>query len=172
MSLSATESGGIFEVSKTWGHERGISCCFRQYAATSHCNQLHGYALAFTVAFTSVSLDARNWVIDFGGLKELEKWIRDQFDHRTVVAADDPEIELFRKLHERRVCNILVVPRVSCESFAYMFYDRADRWLRNLRGNGEEHAGQVQIAWTRVAEHPGNHAVYHPGMIARLAEAT
>ena len=33
---------------KTFGHESGLSCAFRQPNAThSHCSLIHGYALAF-----------------------------------------------------------------------------------------------------------------------------
>ena len=37
---------------KTYGHERGLSCAFRQpLALHSHCSLLHGYALSFSFKF-------------------------------------------------------------------------------------------------------------------------
>ena len=50
----------------------GFSCCFRQWkATTTHCQYLHGYGVSFKVWFEG-DLDERNWVWDFGGMKELK----------------------------------------------------------------------------------------------------
>ena len=50
----------------------GFSCCFRQWkATTTHCQFLHGYGVSFKVWFEG-DLDDRNWVWDFGGMKELK----------------------------------------------------------------------------------------------------
>ncbi len=43
---------------------------YRQWKADSHCNNIHGYALSFHFEFESDTLDARNWVMDFGGLRQ------------------------------------------------------------------------------------------------------
>ena len=45
---------------------------FRQWRADSHCKFLHGYSFEFEFEFGAHELDERNWVVDFGGLKELE----------------------------------------------------------------------------------------------------
>ena len=45
---------------KTYGNERGLSCAFRQWRATSHCNQIHGYSLGFRFIFEADELDDRN----------------------------------------------------------------------------------------------------------------
>jgi len=58
----------IFRSTKTYNHNEGLSCCFRQWRADSHCKLLHGYALAFKFVFATRELDARNWCYDFGGL--------------------------------------------------------------------------------------------------------
>ena len=65
---------------KTYGHDRGLSCAFRQWKADSHCKWIHGYALAFEFTFIATELDTKNWVVDFGGLKKLEQWLRATFD--------------------------------------------------------------------------------------------
>ena len=60
---------------KTYGHERGLSCAFRQpNASHSHCSLLHGYALAFTFVFECTELDDKNWGVYFGGLNDLKDW--------------------------------------------------------------------------------------------------
>ena len=79
-----------FRSTKTYGHEIGLSACFRQWRAESHCRLLHGYALAVKFVFESEELDVRNWVVDFGSLKTLKGWLEDTFDHTLLVANDDP----------------------------------------------------------------------------------
>ena len=65
---------------KTYGHEEGLSCMFRQPLAThSHCSLLHGYALSFSFKFGCENLDDKNWVVDFGDLKELKAWLKDSY---------------------------------------------------------------------------------------------
>ena len=60
---------------KTYGNDRGLSCCFRQWRSThSHCSLLHGYSIGIKLMFESETLDDRNWVMDFGGLKAFKEW--------------------------------------------------------------------------------------------------
>ena len=59
----------MFFSTKTYGHETGLSCAFRQPNAThSHCSLLHGYALSFKFVFGAQELDNKNWAVDFGDL--------------------------------------------------------------------------------------------------------
>ncbi len=52
--------------------------------------------------FGTDDLDVRNWAADYGGLKELKKTLEDQFDHTLIVAADDPEMETYKLLQEKK----------------------------------------------------------------------
>jgi hypothetical protein len=45
-----------YQVTKTYGHELGLSCVFRQHRANTHCKHLHGYALAFDIVFEAKHL--------------------------------------------------------------------------------------------------------------------
>ena len=74
----------MYQSGKTYGHEVGFSCAFRQHKAQSHCKFLHGYALSFKFIFEADELDARNWVVDFGSLKSLKGWLENTFDHKTI----------------------------------------------------------------------------------------
>lgn len=145
----------MFHVTKHYPHSLGLSACFRQHRATSHCNQLHGYALAFTFEFAARDLDARNWVIDFGSLRPIKSWLEDTFDHRLLFAADDPEREIIYDLARRRVANILELERVGCEAFAQLAF----RYAREHLFKTGLHP-RVQIAKVTVAEHEGNSASY------------
>ena len=81
---------------KTYGNDRGLSCCFRQWRSShSHCSLLHGYSIGIKLVFESETLDDRNWVMDFGGLKPFKEWSEWMFDHTTIIATDDPHLEKF-----------------------------------------------------------------------------
>ena len=110
-----------FYSTKTYGNDRGLSCAFRQWRAThSHCSLIHGYSLGFKLVFECESLDERNWVMDFGafksnGIKEHLSYI---FDHTTIVAADDPELDQFKHLEALGLIQLRVLDHVGCEKFA------------------------------------------------------
>lgn len=147
----------MYSVTKTYGNERGFSCTFRQHRADSHCNMLHGYALGFELVFASENLDSRNWVIDFGNLKDVEKWLKSQFDHTTVIAHDDPLISTFRELDQANVIDLIILDNVGCEAFAKHVADYIQMRLPLMCDNGAE------LVSVKVFEHSANAATYYPG---------
>jgi 6-pyruvoyltetrahydropterin/6-carboxytetrahydropterin synthase len=132
-----------------------MSCAFRQFRAESHCRLLHGYSLAFKFIFESDELDVRNWVVDFGGLKPLKGILEDTFDHKTVVAEDDPHLEWFEKGAKLGVLDLVVVPAAGCEKFAEMVYEVTEQWLHDA-GYG----GRVRLRSVEVSEHGANSAIF------------
>ena len=168
---------------KTYGNDRGLSCCFRQWRSThSHCSLLHGYSIGIRLMFESDTLDDRNWVMDFGGLKAFKDWAEHMFDHTLVVAEDDPHLEMFQQMAELGlqdsggVCDLRVVPAVGCEKFAELVYDVMADILRTFQA-GESWTffpdeniacytprypvGQgVRLRSAEVFEHAGNSAIY------------
>lgn len=148
----------MYEVTKTYGHERGLSATFRQHRAThSHCSLLHGYALAVTIVFQCHTLDERNWVIDFGGLDWVKTYLEYTFDHKTLVADDDPAIGTFRDLADAGLIEMVRVPRVGCESFAEMIYYHVQRVVR---GDPSSDARGLSVKSVTVAEHGANSATF------------
>ena len=140
---------------KTWGHEVGLSAAFRQWRAESHCRFIHGYALSIRVEFEAKELDYRNWVVDFGSLKSFKGMLENQFDHKTIVAEDDPELETFQDLDRKGLIQLRVLPKVGCEAFAEYVCGAADVWLRD---NG--YYGRVHVRLVEVKEHGANSAIY------------
>ena len=138
---------------KKYGHERGLSCAFRQWRAESHCNKMHGYALAFEFVFKANELDDKNWVVDFGGLKELEQWLRDNFDHKTLIAFDDPHLDSFVVLHEAGLIDLVQVNGTGCEMFADMAFTFADGLIKSQYGE------RCELVSVRVSEHGANSAI-------------
>jgi len=82
----------------------------------------HGYAFSMKFYFGTNELDARNWVADYGGLKELKAVLKDQFDHTTLVAEDDPELEFYKEMEKRKLAKLTILPKLGCEGLADQLY--------------------------------------------------
>jgi 6-pyruvoyltetrahydropterin/6-carboxytetrahydropterin synthase len=151
----------VHYVTKTYGHEAGLSACFRQWRATSHCRFLHGYPLSFEFKFAADELDENGWVINFGALKPVKAWLEAKFDHKLLVAEDDPELNNLVALSDKEVglAQVIVVERVGCEAFAEMAY----RFVMNdflLQADYMER--NVRLVSVTVREHAGNGVIYQP----------
>jgi 6-pyruvoyltetrahydropterin/6-carboxytetrahydropterin synthase len=149
---------------KTYTHSVGLSCVFRQWRAKSHCRFLHGYALEVKVVFGCTETDDNGWVQDFGGLKSLKKWLEETFDHKTLIARDDPALHLFRDMSmdfkSGPLIQLVEVDRVGCESFARMIFDYVDNMMEaedNLISGGT--VKRVFVQSVEVREHAGNSAI-------------
>lgn len=155
----------MYKVTKTYGHELGLSACFRQWRAQSHCRFLHGYPLSFKLTFEAKELDENNWVLDFGGLKEVKAWLVETFDHKLLIAEDDPQRERLEDLGmagaEKQdipdpcLADTLVIPAVGCEGFARYVHSYVAAWLYE-----QGHAPRVRLVSVEVREHAGNSAIY------------
>lgn len=167
----------MYQSTKRYGHELGLSACFRQWRAThSHCSFLHGYALSFKFVFEAETLDDHNWVQDFGGLKELKQRLQQTFDHKLVVASDDPWRDELCALRGLSIADVLVMPAVGCEAFAEYAFNiaagivhRANEEYaaqRNSTRQAGEHriwpdeVQRVRVVSCECAEHGANSATY------------
>lgn len=96
---------------------------YRQWKADSHCKFLHGYALSFHFEFECDTLDARNWCVDFGGLKELKYKLEEWFDHKLLVSECDPHKEALLQLEKLGLAKITIVEKTGCEGLADFLYE-------------------------------------------------
>ncbi len=140
----------MYRVTKNYGHDRGFSCAFRQWSADSHCKNIHGYSLGFKIVLESPTLDINNWVYDFGNFTFLDKWLSENFDHTLLIAKDDPEFDLLMSLNDR-AAKIVVLDKVSCESFAEMTYKFIEKELSSKN---------IKVVSVDVSEHGSNAASY------------
>ncbi len=115
---------------------------------------MHGYALAVSLEFEANSLDTRNWVVDFGGLKSFKSALEKTFDHKTVIAEDDPHIDWFREGERRGLLDLVVLQHVGCEQFAQIVFEMATAWLGENNLNDRCWINQVEIS-----EHGANSAI-------------
>lgn len=145
----------MYRSTKTFGHEIGLSSAFRQWRAESHCKFIHGYALAIRVEFEADELDIRNWVVDFGSLKSYKGMLEKTFDHKLLVAEDDPHLDAMRALAAAGLAQVVVCEATGCEAFAKMIYEFTELWLKD---NG--YTPRVRVHSVEVSEHGANSAIY------------
>jgi 6-pyruvoyltetrahydropterin/6-carboxytetrahydropterin synthase len=148
----------------------GFSTCFRQWRAdTTHCKYLHGYGVSFRIWFEG-TLDERNWVWDFGGMKRAKGGIDGMnpkayfdwlLDHTVIVAEDDPFLEDFLKMDKDGIAQVRVVPATGAERFAEFLYNKIQAFI------DEETGSRVWIAKLEFYEHGKNSAIYSPEINVR-----
>ena len=141
----------------------GFSCVFRQWKAkNTHCRFMHGYGVSFRVWFEG-SLDDRNWVWDFGGMKRAQTkidgmspkaWMDYMFDHTILVAKDDPMINLINDLEHNQIAQVRVVEATGAEKFAELIFGKLNKFVQI------ETDGRVRIAKVEFMEHGKNTAIY------------
>lgn len=147
-----------YQSTKQYGHDVGLSVAFRQWKANSHCKYIHGYAIAVRMVFESDYVDNRNWVIDFGSFKPIKTWLEENFDHKLLVAEDDPQLEDILALSGLGVANVRMIENVGCEAFAGMIYNHVSGWLYT---HSDMHVQKyVRLVSVEVKEHGANSALY------------
>lgn len=128
------------------------SAAFRQWRSThSHCQYVHGYNLTCQLVFEADTLDIRNWVADFGGFKEIKSMLQAKFDHKLVVAADDPLLDTFKLLEQQGGCELTIMDAVGCEKFAEYSFKLVDEKISTDR---------IRLISVEIFEHDGNSAIY------------
>ena len=132
------------------------SCAFRQPQANhSHCRFLHGYRLTAKFWFAASELDENNWVVDFGGLKGLKEKFKNQFDHTTCVAANDPALPIFKELEKAGACDLRIMSNgTGVERVAEWCYDTADFFIKAATND------RCWVEKVEVFEHEDNSAVF------------
>ena len=140
---------------KTYGHNIGLACVFRQpNAVHSHCHLLHGYSLQFRFTFGCDELDNKNWAVDFGGLKPLKAWLEDKFDHKLALDINDPHLEKFKELEELDLAEIRMFDGVGAEKFAEHAFNYADKLIREATDN------RCYVVEVECSEHGANSAIF------------
>lgn len=161
----------MYVSTKYYGPSEGFSVCYRQWRAdrksgktsgvyTSDeipgCNALHGYAIGIYFEFECETLDARNWVVDFGGLRTFKEFLKQHFDHTMLVAVDDPQFAVFENLHKLGLAKMVVVEATGCEALSKFLCDYLNEiWLAdNYPGS------DIRCRKVKIEETPSNSAYY------------
>ena len=141
----------------------GFSTTFRQHRANfTHCKFLHGYAISFVLTFEG-HLDHRNWVVDFGGFKRSDvtisglppkDWFNYMFDHTTIIAEDDPELEYFKEAERKGLIRLRILKDTGCEKFAEYVHKKLNEWV------AKETGGRCWLLSVECKENDKNSAIF------------
>ncbi len=135
---------------------RGLSCAHRRWRHDGHCAFIHGYDRAVTIWFEAHARDENGFVMDFGQLKSVQKWLEAQFDHTLLLDADDPLLPVFKTLEEQGACRLVVFEDVGMEGSARHIYRYVNEWVQEHTKN------RVYVYSVEVAENEKNSALYTP----------
>lgn len=131
-----------------------ISVAHRQWKGTSHCRFIHGYGRYFQFTFTGEQ-DEQHWIVDYGSFKGIKKWLEEQFDHKLILASDDPHLEEFKKLETLGLAqlNIMDVSKgysPSIEGSCKYVFDYVKEWAL------KEYGTRVTLRRVEIWEHEFN----------------
>ena len=128
-----------------------IPFAHRQPNHEGHCRFVHGHNWDILVTFSAEVLDSNNFVVDFGGLKYLKRWIDENLDHACVLCCADPLKSAFE---ETGAFKVTYVPDASCEGLAEYIYS-VFKALVN-----EKEAGRVSVIKIELHEDSKNSAAF------------
>lgn len=140
-----------------------ISTSHRQWRANSHCSLVHGYGRKIQFTFACMDLDDKQWVQDFSGLKDIKKLIESKWDHKTLIASDDPMLPTLFEMEESGLIELTLMDveqehGPGIEGSCKYIYD-----LINPIIESGSH-GRVWISKVEIWEHENNSAYYTPSM--------
>ena len=135
-----------------------ISVGHWQWKDQGHCAWVHGYGRYIQFTFEG-ELDHRQWVMDFGDLRDVKQWLEDQWDHRLLLASDDPHISDFQKMHELGTMNINIMDVTKgwgpgIEASCKFVFDHVSPLI------DKKTEGRVKLVQVEIWEHERNSAVY------------
>ncbi len=121
---------------------RNLPAAHRQPNHGGHCRFIHGHDWGFDIKFAAEELDENHFVVDFGGLKNLEKELKHWFDHTLLLNADDPMLEHLRQVlvtklrwteedpkEDSPLAQIRLVPNCGAEGLAMFVHGLTVKFL-------------------------------------------
>ncbi len=105
-----------------------LPCCHRSWANQGKRFFLHGYERSFEIEFACAETESGTGsVVDDITLKEVRAILRDQFDHTTLIAADDPQRDLFELLADRGVIDLRIMDNTGIAASAAWAFETVER---------------------------------------------
>lgn len=137
-----------FHMRKLFGE---LPCCHRSWANRGKRFFLHGYERAFEIEFACAETEpGTGLVVDGGAVGEIRSALRYQFDHTTLIAADDPQRDLFELLAERGVVDLRIMDNTGMEGSAAWVFETAERIVALATG------GRVWVSRIEARESRNN----------------
>jgi len=131
------------------------SCTHRQPAHKGHCKFVHGYGRSFSFKFGAHRLEPEtHFVVEFGALKAVEKFLKYYFDHTFLINKDDPEIKEFKEQEEKGLIQLRILDNVSMEATAYSVGLIVNEYIRRKT------EGRAFLVSCECRENQKNSAIY------------
>lgn len=132
-----------------------IPFAHRQHKHDGHCAWIHGHNWEFEIEFAAETLDENGFVIDFGKLKFIKKWISDELDHSFLVNRSDPQLpNIIKHIAQPGLARVRVIPDGSAEGLAKFVFDELNPLVLKNSNN------RVWIRRVIVREDEKNSATY------------
>ena len=130
-------------------------CAHRQHKHDGNCALVHGYSRSFHFVFGAITMTKEGFIVDYGDLKELQRWLEENYDHTFVVDQDDPFIPTFQELHQAGVLRLVIQEEgPGMEGTAMRICNWTDEWLRKKTG------GRAWVLSVEARENDKNSSIY------------
>lgn len=141
----------MFTCSKTYAE---IPFAHRQHQHPGRCALVHGHNWSFTFTFGCRELDANGFVVDFGNLKYIRRWLDENLDHACVLNRDDPLRDALVSAAPTAY-KVYLVDNCSAEGLAQHLCEIVGALVRR------ETNDRVFVTGVRVDEDTRNSATFH-----------
>jgi 6-pyruvoyltetrahydropterin/6-carboxytetrahydropterin synthase len=95
--------------------------------------------------------------MDYGGLRPLKQQLEEWFDHRLLVAIDDPHKDLLIALHTAKIAKVTEVEKTGCEGIADFLYEYVNTIF--LPNYGKDTSDRLWCSKVEVRETQSNMAM-------------
>ena len=130
-----------------------IPFAHRQHLHDGHCSFVHGHNWDISLTFACDKTDENGFVIDFGKVKFIKKWIDENLDHACVFSKSDPIADkLVFAVPE--AWKAYFVEQCSCEGLAKHFFEVFNTLVREHTNN------RAWVVAVEVSEDKKNTACY------------
>ena len=131
----------------------GLPCAHRQWRDEGHCSLVDGYDRTVIMTFGCSETDEKEWVVDFGGLKEVKKWLEEKFDHTLLINEDDPMRHVFEE-HDGKLWRLTIMPNIGMEGSAKYIFDHVDPMIKEMTND------RCWVVSVECRENVKNSAIY------------
>ena len=141
-------------------NHRNWHALYNENRDSRHCSLIHGYSRIVEFVFVGKT-DACQWVVDFGNLKDVKKWLEERWDHKTLIASDDPQLDKIVEMDHAGIIDLTTVDvdnglgwGPGMEGSCKWVFDEVGKIIR------EKTDGLAAIESVQIWEHENNSAIY------------
>lgn len=122
------------------------------------CSYIHGYSRTIELTFECDVLTNEGWVVDFGDVSFVKRFIHENWDHATVIAFDDPLKDEMLAMEKQCLIKLFILPpqypgsiEGNCKFLLEWINKNApEDWVRR----------EARCVSVRIYEHSDNFAQY------------